>query len=61
VTEDEARRVLLLFADARARLDEAVVTLHRADVSIADITSLSGLSRSGVAKILDRHEATTAR
>lgn len=61
MTEDEARRVLLLFADARARVDEAVVMLDRADVSIADICRLSGLSRSGVAKILVRHEATASR
>jgi len=53
--------VLLLFADVRARVDEAVVTLHRVETPIAEIVRLSGLSRSGVEKMLKRHEATTSR
>ena len=61
MTPDEARRVLLLYADTRPRLDEAVLTLHRARVSVADICRLSGLSRAGVGKILKRHEATASR
>jgi hypothetical protein len=61
VDVDEARRVLLLFADVRPRVDEAVVTLHRAETPIAEIVRLSTLSRSGVEKMLKRHEATTSR
>lgn len=57
MTLGEARAVLRHYKAAADRRDEAIRTLKRADTTIAEIVRLSGLSRTGVEKILARKSA----
>lgn len=52
----EARAVLRHYADAAQRRDQAIHTLKANGVTIAEIVRLSGLSRTGVEKIIARQE-----
>jgi hypothetical protein len=58
LTEAGARRVLQTYARSRPLVEDAVRVLKNNGATIAEIVRLSGLSRSGVEKILARHEAT---
>lgn len=51
---DGARHVLKTYAAYRSQRDEAIDTLKRDGATIAEIVRLSGLSRTGVDKILAR-------